>query len=187
MPEYKLPSVKYVIRDVVEKVSGFIKKAGSLILLSSIIVWFLLSFSFRLEYGVEIENSILAGIGKSLSWFFYPILGEFSWGATVSAIQGLVAKEQVVSSMTIIANMSVEVVDEMTLFGRDSVFNFFSGASAYAYVVFNLFSAPCFGAIGAMKKELGSVKKTFLVVLLQISVAWVVSVMVNIIGLLIEG
>lgn len=187
LPEYKLPSAKYVIRDVGEKVLAFIKRAGSVILVASIFVWFLLSFSFKLEYGVGVENSILAGVGKSLSWIFYPILGEFSWGATVSAIQGLVAKEQVVGSMAIIANMSEETLDSVALFGEGSIFGFFSGASAYAYVVFNLFSAPCFGAIGAMKKELGSTKKTLFAVALQVGVAWLLAVIVNIIGTLLGG
>ena len=187
LPEYKLPSAKYVFRDVFEKVVGFIKRAGSVILVASIVVWFLLSFSFRFEYGVEIGNSILADIGKVFSWFFYPMIGEFSWGATVSAIQGLVAKEQVVGSMAIISNMSEETLNSNMLFSESSVFGFFSGASAYAYIVFNLFSAPCFGAIGAMKKELGSTKKTILAVALQIGVAWVLASLVYLIGSLIIG
>lgn len=186
LPEYKLPSVKYVFRDVLEKVLAFIKRAGSVILVASIIVWFLLSFSFKLEYGVNIENSILAGIGKSLSWVFYPILGEFSWGATVSAIQGLVAKEQVVGSMAIIANMSEDSLNSASLFNSD-VFGFFSGASAYAYVAFNLFSAPCFGAIGAMKKEFGNARKMWLAVALQMIVAWVIAFAIKVIGTLMGG
>lgn len=186
LPEYKVPSVRYVFKDVLDKVLSFIKRAGSVILIASIVVWFTLSFSFKFEYGVDIDNSILAGIGKCFSWIFYPLLGEFSWGATVSAIQGLVAKEQVVGSMAIIANMSEETLDSAALFGG-GIFSFFTGASAYAYVVFNLFSAPCFGAIGAMKKELGSTKKTVLAVILQCVVAWVIAVLVYMIGTLIIG
>lgn len=186
LPEYKVPSVKYVSKDVFDKVISFIKRAGSVILVASVVVWFLLSFSFKFEYGVDIENSMLAMIGKCFSWVFYPLLGEFSWGATVSAIQGLVAKEQVVGSMAIIANMSEESLDSAALFGGE-IFGFFTGASAYAYVVFNLFSAPCFGAIGAMRKELGSLKKTLLAVFLQVAVAWVIAVLVYIIGTLMIG
>jgi len=187
LPEYKLPSVKHMLRDVTEKILSFIKRAGSVILVSSIVVWFLLSFSFKLEYGVDIENSMLAGIGKLFSWIFYPILGEFSWGATVSAIQGLVAKEQVVSSMAVIGNMSEETLNTSMLFSESSIFGFFTPVSAYAFVVFNLFSAPCFGAIGAMKKELGSMKKTMLAVLLQTGVAWIIAFLVRIIGTLFVG
>ena len=186
LPEYKVPSARYVFKDVFEKVFAFIKRTGSVILLASIVIWFMLSFSFRLEYGVNVENSMLTGIGKCFSWVFYPMLGELSWGATVSAIQGLVAKEQVVGSMAIIANMSEETLESAALFGGD-IFGFFTGASAYAYVVFNLFSAPCFGAIGAMRKELGSLKKTALAVTLQIVVAWVIAVLVYMIGTLMIG
>lgn len=187
LPEYKVPSFKYVFNDVLDKVLSFIKRAGSVILVSSMIVWFLLSFSFKLEYGVDIENSMLAGIGKTFSWVFYPMLGELSWGATVSAIQGLVAKEQVVSSMAIIANMSEEGLNSSLLFSEGGIFGFFSGASAYAFIVFNLFSAPCFGAIGAMKKELGSTKKTLFAVVLQTTVAWILASLVYLIGTLLGG
>lgn len=79
LPEYKMPSAKYVAKDVFDKVIAFIKRAGTIILLCSIIIWFLLSFSFSLEYGVDIENSILAGIGNKISWIFYPMIGENSW------------------------------------------------------------------------------------------------------------
>lgn len=184
LPEYKVPSLKYIFIDVVDKIFAFIKRAGSVILVSSIVIWLLLSFSFQFEYGVDVENSMLAGIGKAFSWVFYPMLGEFSWGATVSAIQGLVAKEQVVSSMAIIANMSEEGLNSSLLFSEGSIFSFFSGASAYAFIVFNLFSAPCFGAIGSMKKELGSTKKTMFAVILQTAVAWVLASLVYMIGAL---
>ena len=158
LPEYKLPSAKYVLKEVSEKVIEFIKRAGSIILVCSIVIWFLLSFSFSLEYGVDIEKSILAGIGKTISWLFTPILGVNNWGCAVSAIQGLVAKEQVISSMTVISGLSEEGHE---IFENGSMFSFFTPASAYAFMVFNLFSAPCFGAIGAMKRELRSeIKKS---------------------------
>jgi len=185
LPEYKIPSFKYVLKDVSEKVLAFVKRAGSVILVASIVIWFLLSFSFNFEYGVDIENSMLAGIGKCFSWLFYPLLGELSWEATVSAIQGLVAKEQVVGSMAIIANMGEESINSVSLF--NGVFSFFTGASAYAYVAFNLFSAPCFGSIGAMKKELGSGKKVLLAVFLQIGVSWIISCLIYMIGTLMIG
>lgn len=178
LPEYRLPNFKYVFKDVFDKVISFIKRAGSVILVASIVLWFLLSFSFKLEYGVDIENSMLASIGKLFSWIFYPILGEFSWAATVSAIQGLVAKEQVVGSMAVIANVS----EDSNMIFNSGVFSFFNPVSAYAFVVFNLFSAPCFGAIGAMKKELGSTKKMLCAILLQTIVALVIATLVNVIG-----
>lgn len=186
LPEYKLPSMKYVSKDVFNKVKEFIKRAGTIILFCSVIIWFLLSFSWKLQYGIEIEKSILASIGNGISWIFYPILGTFSWGATVSAIQGLVAKEQVISSMSIIAGLS-EGIEEGSMIFKSTAFSFFTGASAYAYMVFNLFSAPCFGAIGAMKKEFGSLKKTMKAILFQTILAWLLASIVFNIGTYIIG
>ena len=181
LPEYKLPSIKYVARDVTDKVKEFIKRAGTIILFCSVIIWFLLSFSWKLEYGVEIENSMLASIGNAISWIFYPILGTFSWEATVSAVQGLVAKEQVISSMSIIAGFAEEIEEGSMLF-KSIAFNFFTPISSYSYMVFCLFSAPCFGAIGAMRRELGSTKKMFKAIVFQTALAWVLASLVFNIG-----
>lgn len=186
LPEYKLPSVKYVAKDVFDKVIAFIKRAGSIILICSVAIWFLLSFSFKFEYGVDVENSILATIGKSISWIFYPMLGINSWGATVSAIQGLVAKEQVISSMSVIAGLSEEVEEGSQIF-KSGIFSFFTSSSAYAFMVFNLFSAPCFGAIGAMKRELGGTRKMLKAVSFQIIFAWFLATIVYQIGSRIEN
>lgn len=182
LPEYKAPNVKYVARDVFDKINSFIKRAGSVILICSIVIWFLLSFSFKLEYGVDIEKSILASIGKTISWIFYPILGINSWGAAVSAIQGLVAKEQVISSMSVIAGLAEGAENQSQIF-NSPIFNFFTPASAYAFMVFNLFSAPCFGTIAALKKELGSTEKTLKVITAQIIFAWLLAVTVKQLGI----
>ena len=182
LPEYKIPNIKYVVRDVYDKTIAFFKRAGSVILICSIVIWFLLSFSINLEYGIDIENSILATIGKMISWIFYPILGVNSWGATVSAIQGLIAKEQVISSMSVIAGLSKTTESEKQIL-NSQIFSFFTPQSAYAFMVFNLFSAPCFGAIGAMKKELGSIIKTGKVVIFQITLAWCLAVLINQLGI----
>ena len=178
LPEYKLPSSKYIAKEVVDKVSAFVKRAGSVILICSIVIWFLLSFSFKLEYGVDIKDSILASIGKTIDWVFYPILGENNWEATVSAIQGLVAKEQVVSSMAVIAGFDI--------FAEGTAFASFTKASAYAFMVFNLFSAPCFGAIGAMQRELGSTKKLLQTIGFQTILAWILASIVYQVGSRIE-
>ena len=174
------------MKDVKGKVILFVKKAGSIVFLSSIVLWLLLSFSFKLEYGVNVEDSILACIGKCLSFVLYPILGEFSWEATVSSLQGFVAKEQVVSSMAIISNISCEGVGCASVFDSN-LFAFFDASSAYGYVSFNLFSAPCVGAVSAMSRELGSKRKTISVVIFQTFVAWVVALFVRFICLLIIG
>ncbi|MBQ7668075.1 MAG: ferrous iron transport protein B [Clostridia bacterium] len=187
LPEYKVPSVKYVAKDVFDKVMAFIKRAGTIILLCSIVIWFLLSFSFKMEYGVDIEDSMLATIGNKISWVFYPMLGTRSWGATVSAIQGLVAKEQVVSSMAVINGLAEDVEEGSEIFSLNGIFGFFTAASAYAFMVFNLFSAPCFGAIGAMKRELGSTKNLLKAVLFQTGMAWVLATIVYQVGSRVSG
>jgi ferrous iron transport protein B len=185
LPDYKLPSFKYVIYDVLLKAWAFIKRAGSVILMASLVVWFLISFSWNFTYGIPAEESMLAGIGNAFSWIFYPMLGEFSWGATVSAFQGLVAKEQVVASMAIIAGYSDETSEGLLIFGS-STFGFFTASSAYAFMVFNLFSAPCFGAIGAMRQELGTTKRMWKAVIFQTGIAWVLGVLVFQFGRLLE-
>lgn len=185
LPEYKIPSLKYVAKDVYDKVIAFIKRAGSVILICSIVIWFLLSFSFDLEYGVNIEKSILASIGKSISWIFYPMIGNNSWGIAVSAIQGLVAKEQVISSMSVIAGLSSEAEEGIRIF-ETGIFSFFTKSSAYAFMIFNLFSAPCFGAIGAMKRELGGTEKMLKAITFQTILAWCLATVVYQVGSRIE-
>lgn len=177
LPNYKLPNFGFLFKDVGDKVFAFIKQAGSIILLASIGVWFLLSFSFSFEYGISPDQSMLAQIGNIISWILYPFLGELSWEATVSAMQGLVAKEQVVASMAIIAGYSEEVSDGVFIFNSQA-FSFFTPASAYAFMVFNLFSAPCFGAIGAMRRELGTTKRMWKAVFFQTGIAWVIATIV---------
>ena len=187
LPEYKLPSIKYVAKDVFDKVLAFIQRAGSVILICSIVIWCLLSFNLKFEYGVDVEDSILASVGRTISWVFYPMLGENSWGAAVSAIQGLVAKEQVISSMSVIAGLAEETEEGSLIFAEDGIFGFFTASSAYAFMVFNLFSAPCFGAIGAMKRELGGNKKMIKAVLFQTILAWILATIVYQIGSRIES
>lgn len=186
LPEYKLPSFKYVFKDVYDKTLAFIKRAGTIIFIFSVIVWFLSSFTWRFEYvdgeSILIDNSILASIGNAFSWFFYFILGgNNSWAASVSAIQGLVAKEQVISSMSVIAKVS----DNGAIF-NSQIFNFFTPITAYAYMVFNIFSAPCIGAISTMKKEFGNYKDMFKAVLFQTLLAWVLGSLIGLVQLLIS-
>ncbi|MDO9630204.1 MAG: ferrous iron transport protein B, partial [Acholeplasmataceae bacterium] len=185
LPEYKMPNFTYVFRDVLSKAWAFIQRAGSIILLASIAIWLLISFSWNFTYGVDPSDSILASLGNIFAWIFYPMLGTWSWEATVSAIQGLVAKEQVVASMAIIAGYSDSTSEGLLIFGSGA-FSFFTASSAYAFMVFNLFSAPCFGAIGAMRQELGTTKRMWKAVLFQTGLAWVLGVIVFNIGRLLE-
>ena len=183
LPEYKLPSVKYVLRDVFDKTISFIKRAGTVILLCSVVVWFLGSFTITLQYidgeVLTIEKSILANIGNLFAWVFYPILGEVSWAAAVSAVQGLVAKELVVSSMEVLAGLDEGAGSAVF---TSHLFSFFTPASAYAFMVFNLFSAPCFGAIGAMRREFGSAKKMWIAIGFQTGIAYILATLVFVIG-----
>ena len=117
LPEYKAINLLHIAKDVFQKFGNSLSgEPGSVILLCSIIIWFLVSFSWKFEYGVGVEKSILASIGNAIAWFFYPMLGEYSWAASVSAIQGLVAKEQVVSSMSVIAGLASDTVDGRQIF-----------------------------------------------------------------------
>jgi len=180
LPEYKLPSAKYVSRDVFDKTKDFVSRAGTIIVFCSMIVWFLSSFSWNFRFGCEIEKSILAWVGNCFSWLFYPIIGELNWAVSVSALQGLIAKEQVVSSLSVIAGLSEGGVAGSVF--SSEIFSGFSKASAYAFVAFNLFSAPCVASIGAMRNELKSTKKTIFAILFQIALAWVVSSLIFLIG-----
>lgn len=165
LPEYKMIDIKYIFNDVYDKISAFIKRAGSVILICSIIVWFLSSFSLKLKYGVSIDNTILAFIGKKISWIFYPMIGINSWECSVSIIQGLIAKEQVISSLSIISTLS----------NNNFILTSLNKYSAYSFIVFNLFSIPCIASISTMKKELNSFKSLLLVMLYQFVFAWTLS------------
>lgn len=181
LPEYRLPKWKQIIKDTFEKVLDFVKRAGSVILISSIAVWLLSSYSIKLEYGVEVQESILADVGRCFSWIFVPMVGENRWEIAVSSIQGLIAKEQVISSMAVIAGLENRNVSN-NIFANGSPFNFFTPLSAYIYVCFNLFSAPCFGAISAMKRTLGGTKNAIKAVLYQTVISYIISCMIYQIG-----
>ena len=181
LPDYKIPSAKYVLRDVFDRTLSFLKRAGTVIMLASVVLWFMLSFSIKLEYGVEINKSILARLGGLIAWIFYPMLGTYSWEAAVSALQGLIAKEQVVSSMAIISGFTDGALADVMIF-NSTAFSFFTPVSAYAFMVFNLFSAPCVAAISAMRKELLSARKMLYAIIYQTFIALFLSYLVYFIG-----
>lgn len=179
LPEYHVPSAQYVAKDVWEKTWAFIKRAGTIIFLASVIIWVLLNLDYTFTYTEDIEQSLLADLGRSISWIFAPMLGwNFSWGASVSAVQGLVAKEMVVSSMEVIT----AVGEGGDVFAGNGTFAFFNGFSAMGYMIFTLFSAPCFGAIGAMRRELGSTKAMWKAIAFETGLAWVLASAIGIWG-----
>lgn len=184
LPAYHLPTVGNVLRSMWERGWSFIKKAGTIILLSTIVIWFATYFgvidgSFRMLAEDEIDHSVLAAIGDAIAWIFKP-LGWGTWQAAVASITGLVAKENIVGTMGILYGGGEGTVYQ-ALAGA------FSGISGYSFLVFNLLCAPCFAAIGAIKREMNSAKWTWFAVGYQCLFAYVIALMVNQFGLLFTG
>ncbi len=184
LPAYHWPTLKNVLRSMWERGWSFIKKAGTIILLSTIFVWFTTYFgvvdgSFRMLGEDEINHSILAAIGGAIAWIFQP-LGWGNWQAAVASITGLVAKENIVGTMGILYGG-----------GDGSVYAnlaaAFTGISAYSFLVFNLLCAPCFAAIGAIKREMNSTKWTWFAIGYQCGFAYIVALMINQFGNLFAG
>ncbi|MBR0063036.1 MAG: ferrous iron transporter B [Oscillospiraceae bacterium] len=153
LPAYHVPSAKNVLRATWERGWSFIKRAGSVIVISSIIIWFLSGFGFTSEgFGMveDMDASILAVIGNAMAWLFVP-LGFGTWQATVATITGLVAKEEVVGTMGVLyGNPLLQNVGDL-----------YTGISGYSFMCFNLLCAPCFAAIGAIKREMNNAKWTW--------------------------
>lgn len=163
LPAYHLPSAGNVLRATWERGWSFIKRAGTVILLSSIILWFLQGFGFTDgQFGMVEDNntSLLANIGNEIAWIFAPIgwVGDMAWKATVATITGLIAKEEVVNTFGVLYNFS-EVSEEgneiWTLIAQD-----FTPIAAYSFMIFNLLCAPCFAAMGAIRREMNNTKWT---------------------------
>ena len=171
LPDYKLPRVKGVIIHMWEKGKSFIIKAGTIIFLASAAIWFLQSFSFSFQYLGEsgIDDSMLAGIGRVIAPIFAP-LGFGNWPSAVAAVTGLVAKEVVVSTFSIISTVTPIA---------------FTAVSAYAFMIFTLLAAPCAAAIGAIRREMGGWKWTLIAVGYQTGLAYVLGTLVYQIGRLI--
>ncbi len=176
LPAYHWPTPGNVLRSMWERGWSFIKKAGTIILLSTIFVWFTTYFgwvdgTFRMLSEEEINCSILAAIGGVLAWIFQP-LGWGTWQAAVASITGLVAKENIVGAMGILfGGGEGTVYQNMAL-----VFN---GITGYSFLVFNLLCAPCFAAIGAIKREMNSRKWTWFAIGYQCGFAYLISLMIN--------
>lgn len=184
LPAYHLPTVGNVLRSMWERGWSFIKKAGTIILLSTILVWFTTYFGFtsdgfRMLTEDEIDHSILAAVGSVIAWIFKP-LGWGTWQAAVASITGLVAKENIVGTMGIFYGGG-----EATVY--QALATAFTGIAGYSFLVFNLLCAPCFAAIGAIKREMNSAKWTWFAVGYQCAFAYAISLMINQFGLLFTG
>jgi Fe2+ transport system protein B len=186
LPAYHLPTVSNVLRSMWERGWSFIKKAGTIILLSTIVIWFTTYFGFvdgqfRMLEDMEIDHSILAAIGNGISWLFIP-LGWGDWKSAVAAITGLVAKENVVGTFGILFGFAEVAEDGEEVWG--SLAGSMTVAAAYSFLVFNLLCAPCFAAMGAIKREMNNIKWFWFAIGYQTGLAYVVSLCVYQIGTL---
>ena len=187
LPAYHLPTVGNVVRSTWERGWSFIKKAGTIILLSTIFVWFAQSFGVEGgSFGMveDMDNSILAAMGSGIAWIFTP-LGWGNWKAAVAAITGLVAKENVVGTFGILYGFGEVAEDGAEIWG--SLAGAFTQAAAYSFLVFNLLCAPCFAAMGAIRREMNSAKWFWFAIGYQTILAYAVSLCVYQIGTLITA
>ncbi len=176
LPAYHWPTLGNVLRSMWERGWSFIKKAGTIILLSTIFVWFTTYFGwvdgqFQMLSEEQIDSSILAKIGNAIAWIFAP-LGWGNWQATVASITGLVAKENIVGTLGILYGGG-----EGTVY--DAIGAAFTGISGYSFLVFNLLCAPCFAAIGAIKREMNNAKWTWFAIGYQCGFAYLIALMIN--------
>ena len=193
LPAYHAPSMGNVLRATWERGWSFIKRAGTIILLSSIVLWFLQGYGFT-EAGlaaVEDNNeSLLAAIGSAIAWVFYPLgwMGDMAWKATVATITGLIAKEEVVNTFGVLyqyagtADLLEDSHDIWTAIGAD-----FGAVTAYSFMIFNLLCAPCFAAMGAIRREMNNTKWTLGAIGYMCGFAYAVSMIVYQLGGLITG
>ena len=183
LPAYHIPTVSNVLRSMWERGWSFIKKAGTIILLSTILVWFTSYFgfvdgTFRMLAEDELNYSILAAIGNGIAWIFAP-LGWGNWQAAVATITGLVAKENIVGTLGILYGASGNVYAEMAAS--------FTGIAGFSFLVFNLLCAPCFAAMGAIKREMNSAKWTWFAIGYQCVFAYAISLMIYQFGSIFTG
>ena len=184
LPAYHWPTLGNVLRSMWERGWSFIKKAGTIILLSTIFVWFTSRFGwldgqFCMLEEEQISASILAKIGNAIAWIFAP-LGWGNWQATVASITGLVAKENIVGTLGVLYSGGAGTV-------YDAIAAAFNGITGYSFLVFNLLCAPCFAAIGAIKREMNSPKWTWFAIGYQCGFAYAVALMINQFGGLFTG
>ena len=179
LPAYHLPTIGNVLRSMWERGWSFIKKAGSIILLSTIVLWFLSRFgwvdgNFQMLASDEIGSSMLAAVGNAIAWLFVP-LGWGNWQAAVASITGLIAKENIVGTMGVLYGGG-----ELSTWA--TLAQVFTGVTGFSFLVFNLLCAPCFAAMGAIKREMNSAKWTAFAIAYQCTFAYAVALCINQIG-----
>ena len=189
LPAYHMPTIGSLARSVWERASSFVKKAGSVILLATVLIWTLSHFgfvdgAFSMLEDEQLDQSILALIGHSFAWLFTP-LGWGQWRAAVATVSGLVAKENIVGTFGILYGFADAGEDGAAIWSNLQAS--FTPAAAYGFLVFNLLCAPCFAAIGAMKREMNSAKWTWFALGYQCIFAYVVALIIYQIGSVITG
>lgn len=189
LPAYHMPPVRNILRTTWERGWSFIKKAGTVILLSSMVLWFLQNFGFEggtFRMVSDLNNSVLASVGNALAWIFSP-LGFGNWQSTVAAFTGLVAKENIVATFGVLLGnpeLNIDTGEEIWAILRSEIF---TPVSAYAFLTFNLLCAPCFAAMGAIRREMNSGKWTAFAIGYQCLFAYAVALIINQFGLLFTG
>jgi len=191
LPAYHWPTVGNVLRSVWERAWSFIKKAGTIILLSTIVLWFLMGFGWEGgSFGMveELNNSILAKIGSAIAWIFTPLgwtnAGE-GWKMAVAAVSGLIAKENVVATFGMLFGFAEVAEDGAEIWGNLAAV--MTPVAAYGFLVFNLLCAPCFAAMGAIKREMNNAKWFWFAIGYQCGLAYVVALCIYQIGTLLTG
>ncbi|MBQ3192887.1 MAG: ferrous iron transport protein B [Oscillospiraceae bacterium] len=191
LPTYHMPLPRNILRTTADRGMDFVKRATTIVLLSSIVLWFLQSYGFVDGVFTAVEDSnvsMLASIGKLFAWIFYPLgwMGDMAWKATVATVTGLIAKEEVVMTFGTLYNFAGELSesgDEIwALIAAD-----FGPVRAYSFMIFQLLCAPCFAAIGAIKREMGSIKWTAGTIAYMCAFAYAISLIVYQIGGLFTG
>jgi len=183
LPQYHIPSIKGVLMHVWERGKAFIYKAGTIIFVSCGVVWFLQSFNWSLEM-VDAGESMLASMGNVIAPIFAP-LGFGNWQSAVATVTGLVAKENVVGTFGVLFGIADAVEDDPAL--ASNIAGMFTVSSAFAFVAFNMLCAPCFAAIGAIRREMGSWKWTWITIGFQTFTAYMVALVINQVGNFILG
>ncbi|MBR6607258.1 MAG: ferrous iron transporter B, partial [Oscillospiraceae bacterium] len=191
LPAYHMPSPRNVLRSTLDRGWDFVKRATTIVLLSSIVLWFLQSYGFVGGSFAAVENSnesLLAVIGNSVAWIFYPLgwMGDMAWKATVATFTGLIAKEEVVMTFGTLYNFAGELSES-----GDEIWQFikadFGPITAYSFMIFQLLCAPCFAAMGAIKREMGNARWTAATIAYMCGFAYAISMIVYQLGGLLTG
>ena len=186
LPAYHMPTVGNILRSMWERGWSFIKKAGTIILLATVFVWFTSAFGWSDgSFGmVDMDDSILAAMGNAIAWIFAP-LGWGTWQAAVAAITGLIAKENVVGTFGILFGFAEVAEDGMEVWNQLAAN--FTALSAYSFLVFNLLCAPCFAAMGAIRREMNNIKWFWFAIGYQCAFAYIVSICIYQFGTVFSG